>query len=71
MAARAAILMFIACAKKVHIVMEQPRGSLLETHPALQCLFKKVKWYKTNIQMRTYGAPTDKGTWLYSSHDPS
>ncbi|CAE7373324.1 unnamed protein product [Symbiodinium natans] len=68
MASRVAILLFIACAKRVHIVMEQPRGSLLQEHPGMQALFSRTTWYKHHILMRNFGGPTDKGTWLYSSH---
>ena len=71
MVARVALLLFLAYAKRIHIVMEQPRGSLLEMHPAMQLVFKKLRWFKGNISMRAFGGPTDKGTWLYSSVGPS
>ena len=40
MAWRCALLCFLALARGIWVVLEQPKGSLLEAHPAMQALFK-------------------------------
>lgn len=42
--------------------------SVMEWHPLFQRLLKLVSVRKMLIKMSNYGAPTDKRTWLYSSH---
>lgn len=48
-------------------MLEQPRGSLLEHHPLIQQVFRRVRVWRQHVRMIEYAASTDKGTWLYSS----
>ncbi|CAJ1360896.1 unnamed protein product [Effrenium voratum] len=68
MAARCVILIWLASCKGVAWVLEQPRGSILEHLKVMQGLFGKLRVYKKHIRMGDFGAASEKGTWLYSSH---
>ncbi|CAK9085109.1 unnamed protein product [Durusdinium trenchii] len=67
MVARCALLLFLAAARGIWFVLEQPRGSLLEYHPAMQRVLKLVRVWRKHVRMGDFAAPTEKGTWLYSS----
>lgn len=67
MVSRCALLILLASAKGIWWVMEQPRGSLLEHHPLMEEVFRRVKVFRHHIRMIDYAASTEKGTWLYSS----
>ncbi|CAK9058804.1 unnamed protein product [Durusdinium trenchii] len=67
MVSRCAILLLLAAAKGVWFCLEQPRGSLLEYHPLIQCVLKLIKIYRTHIRMSDFAANSEKGTWLYSN----
>lgn len=71
MAARCALLCFLALARGIWVVMEQPRGSLLEHHPAMQLLLKLCQFWRKSIKMGDFAAPSQKDTWLYSSLGPN
>ena len=71
MAARCALLCFLALARGIWVVMEQPRGSLLEHHPSMQLLFKICQFWRKSIKMGDFAAPSQKDTWLYSSLSPN
>ena len=66
MVARCALLLIIAFCRGLFFVLEQPRGSLLELHPAMQKIFRKFQFYRKAIKMGNFGAGSDKPTWLYS-----
>ena len=67
MVARCALLLFLAAARGIWFVLEQPRGSLLEYHPAMQRVLKLVRVWRKHVRMGDFAAPTEKGIWLYSS----
>ena len=67
MAVRTCILLYLAAAKCVWSIFEQPKGSLFEFHPRMQELFGTLSMHRKHIRMCNYGAPTEKPTWLYSS----
>lgn len=67
MVSRCALLLLLASAKGIWWVMEQPRGSLLEHHPLMEEVFRRVKVFRHHIRMIDYAASSEKGTWLYSS----
>jgi hypothetical protein len=48
-------------------VLEQPQSSIMEAHPRFQWLAKRFKIYKVLINMRWFGALTDKPSWIYSN----
>lgn len=48
-------------------IMEQPKGSLMEKHYRISQFMTRFRVYRMHIRMLSYGADTDKGTWLYSS----
>lgn len=66
MAARVAILLYLAAARGVWFVFEQPHGSLFEHHPRMQELFGILNIHRKFIRMLDFGGPTEKPTWLYS-----
>ena len=66
MAARCAILLFLASARSLFWVLEQPKGSLFQMHPQVEACFKNIQVYRKRIEMGNYGAATKKPTWLYS-----
>lgn len=67
MVARVALLCFLALARGIWVVIEQPKGSLLEAHPCMQALFKICLFWRKKVSMKDFGTPTKKDTWLYSS----
>ncbi len=67
MVSRCVVLMLLAAARGIWIIWEQPRGSLMEHHPAIQKLFKHVRFWRQHVCLGLYGAATQKATWLYSS----
>lgn len=67
MVGRVCLLFLLAAARGVWVILEQPRGSLLAQHPAFEYVCSKLVVWRKHIRMQNYGAPTQKGTWLYSS----
>lgn len=41
---------------------------MLEYHPIVQEVLRLLDVWRHRFAMRTFGAPTEKPTWLYSSH---
>ncbi len=66
MVARCVLLILLAASRGIFWVLEQPKGSLLEQHPCVQLLMRKLSVWRKFIKMRHYGSATEKGTWLYS-----
>ena len=66
MVARCCLLIMLAAARGCFWLLEQPRGSLLESHPCVQLLMRKLTIYRKHIRMSEFGAESEKGTWLYS-----
>lgn len=66
MVARCCLLILLAASRGIWWILEQPRGSLLEQHPAFQLLMRKIRIFRKHIRMSDFGGLTDKGTWLYS-----
>ncbi len=69
MVARCCILIFLAAARGIFWVVEQPRGSLLDQHPCFQRTMQVIDMWRKHIKMINYGAGTETATWLYSG-DP-
>ena len=67
MVARTVLLLAALRAVGAMFILEQPRGSLMERHPRVQWLFQKLAVFKESLRMSSYGASTEKGTWLYSN----
>lgn len=59
--------MMVAVALQCWAVLEQPKGSIMEKLPAFQEYLSMVETWRAHILMKTYGGPTAKPTWLYSS----
>lgn len=64
---RTLVVLYICAALKVWWVLEQPKGSVMQDHPAMQFFIKQISCFRHYIAMEDYGAPTQKPTWLYSS----
>ena len=41
----------------------------MEKHPRFQELEKKIDLWRKFVKMYDFGAPTEKGTWLYMNDD--
>ncbi len=54
-------------ARGVFWIVEQPRGSYMEFHDRLQTFCRFVPVFRVHLEMRDYGADSEKGTWLYSN----
>lgn len=70
MVGRCMILILLAAARGIWVVLEQPKGSLMEHHPAFEYVMTKIVRWRKFIEMGRFGAETAKGTWLYSSGGP-
>ena len=69
MVARCVLLILLAASRGIFWVLEQPRGSLLELHPAFEMLMQKVRVWRKALNMSNYGADSEKPTWLYSGQE--
>ena len=67
MAARLAILLLVAGARGIHWLLEQPKGSMFQYHPQIEVAFNLLRCWRKHIKMGSFGAATEKPTWLYSS----
>ena len=65
--ARTLVVLLVAAALRCWTILEQPKGSLMEMHPAFQEYLGLVNCWRAHINMSTYGGPTLKPTWLYST----
>ena len=65
--ARALVVLLIASSLKCWWILEQPRGSWMEEHPAFQEVLHMVHVFRHSLSMGRYGSKTEKPTWLYSS----
>lgn len=68
MVVRVILLCLLCMAKGVMFMLEQPRHSLMETHPCFQWLVMHHKIWRVSIQMGRFGGETKKPTWVYSAH---
>lgn len=67
MVSRLTLLLYLAEAKGQWWVVEQPRGSLLESHPRFARFCQDFEVVRFSCKMGDFGAETEKPTWLYSS----
>ena len=65
---RTLICLWVCAALQVWWVLEQPKGSLMQEHPAFQQFMRRVQTFRYYLAMRDYGGPTQKPTWLYSGY---
>jgi hypothetical protein len=65
---RLVILCWMAMARGLMWVVEQPKGSLLEHHPRWQELTRRTKVFRWNVYMSAFGTQAPKATWLYSNY---
>ena len=66
-AVRTLIVLIVVAALQCWTILEQPKNSIMELHPAFQQYLSMVQCWRAHIQMRDYGGPTAKPTWLYSN----
>ncbi len=64
---RTLIVMMIAASLQVWWLIEQPKGSWMESHPCFQDVLKRMDVWRHHIRMGEFGAKSSKPTWLYSS----
>lgn len=64
---RTLIVMMIAASLQTWWLIEQPRGSWMESHPCFQDVLKRMDVWRHHIRMGQFGAKSIKPTWLYSS----
>jgi hypothetical protein len=68
MVSRCVLLIMLLRAKGCLWFCENPRSSLLESHPRMQWLIRKRCVFKASFRMGDFGAGCEKHTWIYSSH---
>ena len=66
MVARCVLIILLAASRGINWCLEQPQGSLMERHPAMQSLFSLVRVWRKRVKMADFNAATNKATWLYS-----
>ena len=67
MVSRCSLLSIVILAIGAWIILEQPLNSLMEAHPRFQKLVTYTDFWRYHVQMRDFGGPTAKPTWLYTS----
>ena len=65
---RTLIVLMIAMSVSAWVVLEQPKGSLMERHPKFEEWARMSNIVRQHVRMGNYGAPSQKPTWLYSSN---
>ena len=67
MVSRMVLLIMILIAVGAVVLIEQPKGSIMECHPRMSWLFshKHLKFWKKAFPMKLFGGNTEKPTWLY------
>jgi len=67
MAARLALICWLAFSLKLWVVIEQPAGSCLWDYGRFQELAASFDVWRHSVFMQNYGGPTAKPTWLWSN----
>eukprot|EP00969_Alexandrium_andersonii_P294817 13031594-Alexandrium_andersonii.AAC.1 len=67
MVARVCILLYIMLSLNVFVIVEQPKGSLMQYHEHLEAIYVRFGFFRHSIAMGHYGAESEKPTWLYSN----
>ena len=69
MVSRVCLLALLAAAKGMLWLIEQPRGSMMQSHPRMQMLLRVGRVYRAHVCMRAFGASSQKPTWIYGNRD--
>ena len=64
---RALVVIIIAASLQCWWLLEQPQGSWMEQHPCFQHVLKLLNVWRHRFAMESFGSPSEKPTWLYSS----
>ena len=67
MVSRMALILYILHSKGVMWVYEQPMTSILWSHPRMEDFINKLDAWRVHTWMGAFGAPSPKGTTLWSS----
>lgn len=65
--ARTLIIVLICASIRGWWLVEQPQGSWMEPHPLFQEVLQLLDVWRHRFEMKIYGAPSSKPTWIYSS----
>ena len=65
--ARTLCIIWIAASLGAWWIVEQPQGSWMESHPCFQMVLRHLQVHRHRFTMGSYGAKSQKPTWLYSS----
>ena len=65
---RVLLLKFVAAAKGVLWLVEQPKGSIMAYHPLFQEFMAIIPTWRVAFAMKSFGGESEKPTWLYASH---
>eukprot|EP00969_Alexandrium_andersonii_P352022 15436755-Alexandrium_andersonii.AAC.1 len=68
MVSRTVLFIDLALAKGAFVILEQPLNSLLIRHPRAQELLHRATIFRKFARLQDFGAPSEKGLWLYSTH---
>eukprot|EP00969_Alexandrium_andersonii_P254747 11259841-Alexandrium_andersonii.AAC.1 len=63
MISRVALVAWLLLARGCWVMIEQPRGSLMQRHPRVQDLASRFELLRLSLNMKAYGAASSKGTW--------
>lgn len=58
LATRAFIICILCATRGIHFILEQPRSSVMEYHPAFQSMARLISMYRLSMNMSDYGGPT-------------
>ena len=67
MVSRMTLIWYILHAKQVYWIYEQPTSSILWSHPRMETFIKQYFAWRCHTWMGAFGAPSPKGTVLWSS----
>ena len=67
MVSRTILALLLCQIRRIWWVLEQPQGSLMESHPRFRWMLKRLRVYRVRICMSWFGASSEKPTWLYSN----
>jgi hypothetical protein len=56
----------VVFAKSALLFWEQPRGSLMESHPRFQEMMQKFRLFRHHTKLWDFGGASEKALWMYS-----
>jgi hypothetical protein len=60
------LLVYLMMAKTVLVLWEQPKGSMMESHPRFSELIAKFRMFRCYLTLWDFGGESAKPLWIYS-----